>query len=47
MTRRELLSALGITVGAWPAAAIAARGQDKNKDTAKTATVTLSISGMT
>lgn len=47
MTRRELLCAFGIGVVAWPAARIAARDQDKPKDAAKTATVTLAISGMT
>jgi hypothetical protein len=47
MTRRELLGVFGTSVVAWPAAVIAARGQDKKKDAAKTATVTLAISGMT
>jgi hypothetical protein len=47
MTRRQLLRALRIGVVAWPASVIGARGQDKNKDAAKTATVTLAISGMT
>jgi hypothetical protein len=47
MTRRELIRAFGFGVTAWPAMAIAARGQDKKKDAAKTATVTLAISGMT
>jgi hypothetical protein len=46
MTRRELVRAFGIGVIAWPASVIAAPGQDKKK-TAKTATVTLAISGMT
>jgi hypothetical protein len=47
MTRRELLSAFGISIVAWPVAVIAARGQDKKKDTAQSSTVTLAISGMT
>jgi hypothetical protein len=47
MTRRELLCAFGISVVAWPAAKIGARGQAKPKTAAKTATVTLAISGMT
>jgi hypothetical protein len=47
MTRRELLRAFGISVSAWPAAAMAAGGQDKKKDKPKAATVTLAISGMT
>lgn len=47
MTRRELVRAFGIGVIAWPASLIAARGQDKKKTAAKTATVTLAISGMT
>ena len=47
MTRRELVRTFGIGVMAWPALVIAARGQDKKKNGAKTATVTLAISGMT
>jgi hypothetical protein len=44
MTRRELLGALGISVVGWDAAVMA---QDKTKSAAKTAIVTLAISGMT
>jgi hypothetical protein len=44
MTRRELLGLLGLTIVGWNAAAMA---QDKAKSAAKTATVTLAISGMT
>lgn len=47
MTRREFVTAFGLSLTAWPASVIAARGQDKKNNAAKTATVTLAISGMT
>ena len=46
MTRRELLGVVATSIVAWPASAIA-RAQDKTKSAAKTATVTLAISGRT